>query len=129
VLRPRGVVIALVPNRWTPHSVWIRERLRKERKGYYWDFMGRERSYSKNQLAKLFWDAGIFVNAISAANLRRTVLDDSLLLPPLDRMIIRGFLVRLMRWIDHLEYSLPFLSYFGFMVGAMGTPMKDNKLS
>ena len=45
-----NLILVLVPNRWTLHSLWIRNHLRKKNGGYYWDFMGKERSYSENDL-------------------------------------------------------------------------------
>jgi len=127
VLRSGMALIALVPNRWTPHSLWIRKGLRRKPGGYYWDSIGHERSYSQGELVGLFRDAGFPVIASSSANLRRTFLDDTLILPRLQRIIIRGFLFRLINLIDMLEYYIPLLNRFGFMVAALAQKPSNKK--
>jgi len=120
--RPGGAVIVLVPNRWTPHSLWIREHLRRKPKGYYWDFMGRERSYSKKELEGILKAAGLSVIASFTTNLRRSFLDDFTVLPRLKRLLPRRILYAIINFTDWMEKTLPFLRELGFMVGAIGTP-------
>jgi SAM-dependent methyltransferase len=122
-LGPKGLLIVLVPNRWTPHSLWIRDHLRDKQGGYGWDSMGRERSYTRRQLIRLLHDAGFCVVASSASNLRRSVLDDSWVLHHLSYLPIRSFLFRLMNSIDWMENHFPFFKHFGFMVGAAATKL------
>jgi SAM-dependent methyltransferase len=128
VLRQEGLLVVLVPNRWTPHSLWIRDRLRAKLGGYKWDNMGRERSYTQRQLICLLWDAGFQVIASSTSNLRRSLLDDSWVLSHMTYLALRGFLFRLMNSIDCIENRFPSLRNFGFMVGAAATQLpKANK--
>jgi len=128
VLRPGGVLTVLVPNRWTPHSLWIRNRLRARPSGYGWDKMGRERSYTQDQLIRLLRDAGFQVIASSTSNIRRSILDDSVVLRHLNYLTIRGLLFRLMNAIDWIENYIPFFKNFGFMVGAIAiAPLRNKK--
>jgi SAM-dependent methyltransferase len=123
VLRQGGVLLVLVPNRWTPHSLWIRDRLRAKPGGYEWDNMGRERSYTQRQLIRLLYDAGFQVIASSTSNLRRSLLDDSWILRHLRYLAMRGFLFRLMNSLDWIEKHFPFFKHFGFLVGAAATQL------
>jgi SAM-dependent methyltransferase len=122
-LSPEGLLIVLVPNRWTPHSLWIRDHLRTKPGGYDWDNMGRERSYTQRQLIRLLQDAGFRVVASSASNLRRSVLDDSWALNHLSYLPLRSFLFRLMNFLDWIEKHFPSFKHFGFMVGAAATQL------
>jgi glycogen(starch) synthase len=122
-LHPGGVLIVLVPNRWTPHSLYIRDHLRAKPGGYDWDNMGRERSFSRLQLTRLLMDAGFKVIASSTSNLRRSVLDDSFALNHLGHMTLRGSLLRLMNFTDWIENHLPLTKKLGFMVGAVAIPL------
>ena len=122
--RPEGAVVVLVPNKWTAHSLWIREYLRRTRRGFYWDYMGHERSYSQSELAGLLESAGLQVIACSSMNLRRSLLDDSLMFSRLSRPSTRGILFRLVNLIDSMETKLPVLRKMGFMNGAIGIAHK-----
>jgi len=123
-----GALIVLVPNRWTPHTMWIRESLRRSPRGYYWDIMGRERSYTRNDLVKLVRASGFHVMETSTANLRRTIIDDSIVLPRLSRMFMRGFLFKLMNFVDRLELHLPLVKRFGFMTGVLAISSSVSEL-
>lgn len=117
--KPWGAVIALAPNLWTPQSFLIREYLRRRPKGYFWDYMGRERSYSIAQLVKLFQMAGLKPIGASAANLRRSILDDDIVLRHIRGVLMRGVLWRLINLCDWLEHKYRWLRNFGYMVGCI----------
>jgi len=117
--KPQGAVVALVPNFWTPQSLFIREYLRRKPKGYFWDYMGRERSYTIDQLIKLFEMAGLKPIAASTANLRRSILDDNIILRHFRGVLMRGILWRLINFCDWLEFKCSWLRKFGFMVGCI----------
>ncbi|MEM3366443.1 MAG: glycosyltransferase [Candidatus Methanomethyliaceae archaeon] len=118
VLRRRGAVLTLVPNKWTLHTFWIRGFLRRK-ECYFWDWMGRERSYTAAQLVGLLRNCGVEVNAASTKDLRRAILDDYLVIERLARGRGKALLIRLISWTDWLEKHIPFLKPFGFMVGAV----------
>jgi glycogen(starch) synthase len=111
--------LTLVPNRWTPHSLWVREQLRRQPHGYYWDLMGRERSYSRRELVRLLESCGLEVIGSATGNLRRSLLDDSVLLPRFARIPLRGLLFDLINASDWLETRVRFFTRFGFMTGAI----------
>jgi SAM-dependent methyltransferase len=121
VARPGGAAVVLVPNLYTPHSLWIRGKLRAKPGGYFWDWMGRERSYSPRQLKKLLQSSGFQVIESSSSDLRRSLLDDNVILPHLDRPGTRIALLTLMNSIDWLEAHVHGLSRVGFMSGAVAT--------
>lgn len=117
--RRHGAVLVLVPNRWTPHSLWIRERARR-RNNYYWDFMGKEKSYSEGELVKMCKAAGLKVIASSAGNLRRSIVDDIAVLPRLCGPRRGRVLTAATNFTDWLEQRVPPARRLGFMVGALG---------
>jgi glycosyltransferase involved in cell wall biosynthesis len=116
-LAPAGALIVLVPNSATPHSWFIRDRLRRRVNGYYWDFMGKERSFSVTGLTNLVQETGLRVYAASAGNLRRSLLDDSIALPILCRKFPGSFLMGLFRIMDCVEDTFPLTRNWGFMSG------------
>ena len=119
VLKPEKLLIVLVPNKMTLHSFLIRDHLRRKPGGYYWDFMGRERSYSQRELVRLIQNTGFSVIAKSCGNLRRSILDDKIFLPYFERMIFRSLLFKLINLIDLIEKYIKFLRPLGFMIGAL----------
>jgi glycogen(starch) synthase len=120
LVRPGGAICLLVPSRWTPHTLLLRGIHRRRRGGYYWDRIGRERSYSRRQLTSVLERAGVEVLRASTYNLRRSLADDWLILPRMDRGGLRRSLYMLMNGLDWLEENVPPLRKFGFMVGAVG---------
>ena len=125
--KPSGAVIVLVPNTATPHSIFIREALRRRPKGYYWDFMGIERSYSPKQLVTILQQCNLNTYGISARNLRRSILDDSVVLPVISRMFSNPMLMRFFRIFDHIEETIPLTRTLGFMVGAGGIKVEPTQ--
>ncbi len=120
-VRVDGTLVFLVPNRWTPHSLFIRPLLRRRSEGYHWDWMGRERSYTKSEMGRLVRDAGLEIVVSSTGNLRRSVCDDSVIMERLSRIRRRELLFRLINLLDWLECCVPPLRVFGFMVGVAAT--------
>jgi glycosyltransferase involved in cell wall biosynthesis len=129
VVMPEMPLIVLVPNKWTLHSLLVREHLRRTPGGYYWDFMGRERSYSGKDLVRLLQITGFSVSAKSCGNIRRSFLDDILFLPRFKRMIFKNFLFKVMNFIDLIEKHIKIVRPFGFMVGALAKISSSNKQS
>jgi glycogen(starch) synthase len=118
VLRPTGAMLAIVPNKWTLHTLFIREQMRRNG-GYSWDSIGRERSYSRRSFRRLLRESGFDVVAESAKMLRRSVLDDNLVLPRLSRWRYRSALLKLINSLDWLEARGLWFPAFGFVVGAV----------
>lgn len=115
-----GKVGILVPNKWTLHTWLIRPILRSKGE-FYWDYMGREKSYSQNRLSYLMKKAGLKVTKTSIANLRRSILDDCLIDKlKLNRPKSKRTLFYLINIVDWLEHAFPASYLFGFMVGAVG---------
>jgi len=119
VLKPEMPLVVLVPNKWTLHSILVRKHLRRKPGGYYWDFMGRERSYSIKELVALLRNSGYSVVERSSGNLRRSFLDDVLVVSHFKRMIFKDFLFKTMNLMDLFEKHLKILQPFGFMVGVL----------
>jgi glycosyltransferase involved in cell wall biosynthesis/SAM-dependent methyltransferase len=118
--RSRGAVCLLVPSRWTPHTAFIRRLQRGRPGGYYWDCIGRERSYTATGLRAVLRRAGVRVLRTCAYNLRRSIVDDSLLVTKLDRAPFRKLLYGAMNALDWTENRFPSVRRLGFMVGALG---------
>jgi glycosyltransferase involved in cell wall biosynthesis/SAM-dependent methyltransferase len=119
LVMPGGAVCVLTPAAWTLHSMLARPWVRF-RRGYHWDQMGRERSYSPATLAKILGAAGVKALASSRGNVRRALLDDHLALRWLEGAPLRRLLYALMNTCDLLETRLPVTARLGFMAGAIG---------
>ncbi|MDD5530056.1 MAG: class I SAM-dependent methyltransferase [bacterium] len=115
-----GKICLLVPNKWTFHTFLFRP-LARHRRNYYWDYMGREKSYTPYQLGCLMNRAGLRVKKTNTANLRRNFIDDYLILKfNLNKSKNKKLLFNLINKMDMLENNSSFPKYFGFMTGAIG---------
>lgn len=120
LVKTGGGLSILTPGRWTPHTVAVRPILRRQSGGFYWDFMGKEKSFSASQLKGMLRRAGCRPVGSDTRNLRRSVLDDYLILPKLDRLVGRRNLLAMVGALDRWERRFSFLRRFGFMAGAIG---------
>jgi glycosyltransferase involved in cell wall biosynthesis/SAM-dependent methyltransferase len=116
-VKPNGLVICLVPYVLTLHSLFIRRYVRWKR-GYSWDWMGEERSYSLNQLKKEFVLAGLDIKYYSVGNLARNLCDDYIMNFFVNRFpfpkTAKKIVYKLLNICDFLE-KYTFLKRFGFM--------------
>lgn len=119
IARPQGRIAVLVPHLWTPHSLIWRPLARTVRR-FHWDYMGRERSFTSNRLRATVRQAGLTVEKVRVANLRRSLLDDFAVgLLQLDSAPLQPLLWQAMAACDWLEDHVPVSAQLGFMVGAV----------
>lgn len=118
--REGGAVCVLTPAPNNLHSAVVRERLRRSSDGYYWDRIGRERSLSAPDLRRILEQAGVRVLASLTGDLRRSLLDDSLVLPVLHRSSTRRVLFEAMNALDWVDEAFPPAHRIGFTAGAIG---------
>ena len=116
-VKPNGLVICLVPYVLTLHSLFIRRYIRWKR-GYSWDWMGEERSYSLNQLKKEFVLAGLNIKYYSVGNLARNLCDDYIMNFFVNRFpfpkTAKKIVYKLLNICDFLE-KYTFFKRFGFI--------------
>jgi glycosyltransferase involved in cell wall biosynthesis/SAM-dependent methyltransferase len=121
-VKPNGLVICLVPYVLTLHSLFIRRYVRWKR-GYSWDWMGEERSYSLNQLKKEFVLAGLDIKYYSVGNLARNLCDDYIMNFFVNRFLFpktaKKIVYKLLNICDFLE-KYTFLKRFGFICVVCG---------
>ena len=123
-VKPNGLVICLVPYFLTLHTLFIRWYIRLKR-GYGWDWMGKERSYSLTQLKKEFILAGLKIKYASVGNLARNICDDYLMNFFVNRFHVfskfnKKLVYKLLNICDFFE-KYTFLKMFGFFCIAGGT--------
>ena len=122
--KQNGLVICLVPYFLTLHTLFIRKYIRKKR-GYSWDWMGKEKSYSLSQLKKEFLLAGLKIKCSSVGNLARNICDDYLVNFFVNRFYFLGkfgrkLIYKFLNICDFFEkYTL--LKKFGFVCVVCGT--------
>lgn len=119
--RRGGAVCVLTPAPWSPHSVLLRSLLRRSRRGFFWDDMGCERSYSPSDLRRILRAAGLHPIGDTLGNVRRSLLDDNFVLPVLAKGSLQRSVFRLISATDALEHYFPPMRRIGFMAGAIGT--------
>lgn len=118
--RPEGHVFTSVPAKWTPHTLFVRAYLRRKGLYEYFDRWGWERSYSERDLRRFMERAGLRNVITSTCNLRRSYLDDHLVVPLLARPRLQRFGPPLFNLFDALEVALPPLRRLAFLVGGIG---------
>ncbi|MBI3815871.1 MAG: methyltransferase domain-containing protein [Nitrospinae bacterium] len=116
--RHGGCVFVSVPALFTPHTFIVRPHRRRIR-NFYFDIWGKEKSYTEGAIAKEMKRAGLKDILTSTCNIRRTFLDDYVVVPRLKKFM-PNHISQALNFFDWLEMNVPFLHYLGFTVGAIG---------
>ncbi|MBI3582435.1 MAG: class I SAM-dependent methyltransferase [Nitrospinae bacterium] len=116
--KPDGYVFVSVPALLTPHTFIVRP-YRRRIKNFYFDTWGKEKSYTEKGLTEEMKEAGLMDIITSTCNLRRTFVDDYVVMPRLKKYIPTS-ITRILNLSDWLEMNIPILHCFGFTVGAIG---------
>jgi SAM-dependent methyltransferase len=118
--KQEGRVLVTTPAKRTPHTWFIRSWRR--RRGAYerFDGWGKERSYDESDLHYFLKMAELINIKTDVCNLRRSLLDDYLILPMLEHSLSKETLLSLIRFVDRLETDSSFWRRFGFIAGAIG---------
>ena len=119
-----GLVISMVPYFFTIHTLFIRPYIRKKYSFYWWDRIGKERSYTLKKLRKEFESAGLDIKHLSCGNLVRNLCDDHVIIFLFHKLrflseFLKMILTMIFNIIDFIE-EYTFLKIFGFMALIVG---------
>lgn len=117
--KSRGMVIINVPNYWTLHTFFYRPIMRLL-KGYPFDCWGRERSFRKEELKEMMFQAELKDIGLMTFDLRPAFLMDIIFIPVLSCRVIRKIAPHLINLFDYLEERCFLLKKFSMFLGGKG---------
>src|SRR5262249_44845874 len=117
--RPQGAVTLLLPAARSLHTTLWRP-IRRAMGRFPFDRWGRERAFSRRSLETLMSDAGLERIVTTRSTVRRSLLDDDLLLRRARSDEARGTLRRLFAALDRAEERFAPIRALGFAVVGAG---------